>query len=232
MTRLSPESRKAEIIKVGRRVLSEVNYEKFLPSAVAECCQVSEGTVYRYFPTKYDLLMAIAEQWMEEIMLVEPENGETSDAYSRLRDAVHHSLEVVSREPSIARFMFNCARIEGSYRDTKLYKLVARFTSYTTHVIEDGIDSGVFRNDIPTSLLRDIVFGAIEHQTWPYLRNEGGPPLEEVADHIAGMIYRGLAVSPPVKTEIVEKSLERAKMAMQKIDDEFAFIERTVGIKK
>lgn len=229
-SRLLPEDRKSEILKVARKVLSEVQHENFMPSTVAERYGVSEGTIYRYYPTKHDLLMAVAEQWMEEMMAIEREVSELTDTFSRLRTVIHQSLEVVRTEPSITRFIFMAVRIDANYRNTRLYRLIAKLTSYTTHVIEDGIAKGIFRNDFSPTLIRDVIFGAVEHQTWPFLRNEVGPPLAKVADDIAELIYRGLAVSPPVKTEVVAQAIERISATLDGIHDELSVIQQNVNI--
>jgi hypothetical protein len=41
-----------------------------------------------------------------------------------------------------------------------------------------------------------MIYGCIEHRTWAFLRNEGDFDLEQTADGITDIIYRGLAVTP------------------------------------
>lgn len=230
-TRLSAEDRKAEILHVARKVLAEVQFENFLPSVVADRCGLSEGSIYRYFPSKQDLLVSIAEQRMLEVIKADPELDKVGDIFTRLRNVIFHSLEVVHQEPAITRFIFVNVRIDSNYPNTKLYALNGDFTRRTTDVVRDAIDTGIFRNDIAIPVVRDIIFGAIEHQMWPYLRKDhDAPPLEKVADDIANTVYRGLAVSPPVNTEVIADALARARADMQKIEAEMAFIQDTVGI--
>jgi len=45
-------------------------------------------------------------------------------------------------------------------------------------------------------LVRDMIFGCVEHRTWAYLRGLGDIAVEETAVSIADVIYRGLATSP------------------------------------
>lgn len=230
-TRLSAESRRAEILRVARLVLAEVQFENFLPSVVAERCGLSEGSIYRYFPSKQDLLVSIAEQRMLEVIKAEPDLDRKGDIFTRLRNGILHSLEVVHREPAITRFIFVNVRIDSNYPNTKLYALNGEFTRRTTDVVKAAIEKGIFRDDIAIPVIRDIIFGAIEHQMWPYLRKDhDAPPLEKVADDIANTVYRGLAVSPPVNTEVVAESLARIKLGMEKMDEEMEFIKNTVGL--
>src|SRR5690606_39570475 len=73
--------------------------------------------------------------------------------YTTLFRSIHHSLEVVCKEPSIIRFIFMSVRIDSNYRNTRLYQLVAEFTSHTTRVVEEGIKAGLFRDSYHTSLI-------------------------------------------------------------------------------
>ena len=230
--RLAPEDRKAKILAVARVVLRDVQFENFLPSTVADRCGVSEGTVYRYFPTKQDLLVSIAEERMIEAMETEPVLDETQDIATRLKAVILHSLYTVYDEPSITRFIFVNARIDSNYRSTKLYRLIAQFTRHTTEVVNQGIDGGVFRNDIEITVIRDVIFGAIEHQMWPYLREDKqfNVDLDALADRISTIIYCGLAKAPPVNIEVLSEALKRARTAMSAVQDELSFIGASNGV--
>ncbi|MFP1644668.1 helix-turn-helix domain-containing protein [Pontitalea aquivivens] len=63
--RLPRDQRIAIILQDARAVLREKGYEQFLTAEVAERCNISEGTIYKYFPTKRDLLIRVAEDWFE-----------------------------------------------------------------------------------------------------------------------------------------------------------------------
>ena len=56
--RLPRDQRVAAILLEARNVLQERGSEQFLASEVAERCGISEGTIYKYFPTKRDLFLA------------------------------------------------------------------------------------------------------------------------------------------------------------------------------
>jgi AcrR family transcriptional regulator len=71
--RLKPDQRIAELIAAARTLLAEVGYERFLPAELARRCGVSEATVYRYFPTKRELLVRVAQEWLDEVLGVEPD---------------------------------------------------------------------------------------------------------------------------------------------------------------
>ena len=54
-------------------------------------------------------------------------------------------------------------------------------------------EAGLTQDDIAVRVIRDMIFGAIEHQTWAFLRGEGDFSVDESAGAIADIISRGLA---------------------------------------
>jgi AcrR family transcriptional regulator len=191
--RQAPEERTAAILAVARDLLREVGYENFLPSEVARRCGISEGLVYRYFPTKRHLLNRVAEDWFEEMLSLEPELQHVHGSYARLRYVIAHDLEVIRKEPSLTRYLYLELRPSPDYRGSRAHQLNVRFTSIVQNVVEEGIAAGDFRADVDPRMIRDLVFGAIEYRTWGYLRGERSFPLDATADEITAIIYRGIA---------------------------------------
>lgn len=191
--RLKPDERIAELIATSRELLAEVGYERFLPAEVARRCGVSEATVYRYFPTKRELLVRVAEEWLDEVLGVEPVAAEYATTYERLRFVVGHALEVVRKEPALTRFIFNELRPEPGFRSSVVYQLNRRVSLLVSQVLRDAIARGDFRDDVSVELLRDMIFGALEHQAWAYLRGEGDFATEKTTHGITTVIYRGMA---------------------------------------
>ena len=179
---------------VARDLLREVGYENFLPSEVARRCGISEGLVYRYFPTKRHLLNRVAEDWFAEILSLEPELQHVHGSYARLRYVIAHDLEVVRKEPALTRYLYLELRPSPDYRGSRAQELNRRFTSIVQQVVAEGIEAGDFRPEVDPRLVRDLVFGAIEYRTWGFLRGESPFPLHQTADQITDLIYRAISV--------------------------------------
>jgi len=190
--RLPSEERIAELLVVARAHLREVGYERFLPAEVARRCEVSEATVYRYFPTKQDLLVRVAEEWLAEVLAHEPDldrRGSTADA---LLAVIDHGFEVIRAEPTLTRYILLELRADPEFRGSAVHLLNRRVTEYVTRVVEEAVAAGEYRDDVPARVIRDMVHGAIEHATWAYLRGEGEFPPRKVAKSIASVIDRGM----------------------------------------
>jgi AcrR family transcriptional regulator len=197
--RLNPADREAELLRAARALLREVGYEKFQPAEVARRSGVSTALVYRYFPTKRDLLGRVAEDWLAEILAHEPDLSGCTSTYERLRDVIAYGLDVIRAEPALTRYILLELRAEPTFRGSAVHQLNRRFTGLVIRVLRDAIAQGEFRDDISLTLLRDTVFGAIEHQTWAYLRGEGDFRVQRSAAAIAAVICGGMQAPPPVE---------------------------------
>ena len=209
--RKSPDDRVSEILRHARRELAEHGHEGFVPGRVAERCGVSEATIYRYFPTKRDLLVRVAEEWFAEILGALPPLARQPDVYDQLRVVVRHSLEIIHKAPALTRFVLVEIRQGRENRSKKIHELNRRYVSNVMNVIQRGIDEGSVRPDVPTVLVRDLVFGCIEHRAWAYLRGQRDFSVEETADTIASTVFYGLALAPIRERERVESALARVE---------------------
>ena len=191
--RLSPEKRIAKIMAITRTMLSEKGYEKIVTSELAERCGISEATIFKYFGSKRDLLIRVAEQWFEEIIAVDQGASTIQGIHGRLRHLVWESLSVVRKEPTLSRFVLMELRSDPSYRSMHIYELNRKFTGKISALLNEAVKTGEFRDDVPVHVLRDMIFGSIEHQTWAFLRGEGDFSVDLAADSITNVIYRGMA---------------------------------------
>ncbi|PSJ57791.1 TetR/AcrR family transcriptional regulator [Kumtagia ephedrae] len=195
--RLPRDQRVAAILLTARAVLRERGSEQFLTAEVAERCGTSEATIYKYFPTKRDLLIQIAESWFDEFLAEDYPARASGSIRDRLYHAVWWSLSSIRREPALTRFVLMELRADPNYRSMRIYQQNREVVGRVMTVIEDGRDKGVLRADLSRKLVRDMIFGAIEHQTWAYLRGEGDFSVDESAEQITEVILRGISASAP-----------------------------------
>lgn len=191
--RLPRDDRMASILQTARVVLRERGFENFLTSEVAKRCGVSEGTIYKYFNTKRELLQRVAEDWFEEFLTEDAPSRPDEPIRDRLYRVIWRNLWGIKKEPALTRFVLLDVRASPDFRSTTTYEQNRRFAQAVIDVIQDGISTGEFRDDIAVRVIRDMIFGAIEHQTWAFLRGEGDFSVDESAAAIADIISRGLA---------------------------------------
>ena len=83
-------------------------------------------------------------------------------------------------------------------------------------IIQGGIDRGEIRPDISIPLVRDMVFGGIEHRVSGFLVNRGDFDQDETANQLTDMVMAGMAA--PAKTP---NGLEALVERLERVADRF-----------
>lgn len=175
---------------------------------------IVEGTIYRLFPTKRELIIQVAEDWYERMLAdYDRELAGITGTRARLRFMIWRHLTVMHDEPAMCRLVLDELRADAGYRKTSIYQLNRQYTQRTLAIVKEGIASGELRAGAPLTMLRDMIYGGIEHHCWAYLRGEGAFSPEQAADEIVAIVYRGIAAPEDTgalaRLEDVAKRLER-----------------------
>ncbi|MDO9439075.1 TetR/AcrR family transcriptional regulator [Hydrogenophaga sp.] len=195
-SRFPADRRIAEILAAARAVVVERGHENAMLSEIAERAGIVEGTLYRFFDNKRDLLMRVAEDWAQEQLSGDSGLSAVQGTWNRLRHCIWRSLNIVRQHPSISRFVLTEIRASTNYRDTVFFDFNRRFTEEVRGIVREAIRNGEFRGDVSPVLVRDMIFGCIEHSTWVYLRKRGDFNIDELADGIANVVYCGMLAPP------------------------------------
>lgn len=195
VNRLPPERRIADIMTAAKAVFTEKGYDEALISDIAERAGVVEGSIYRFFTNKRALLVRVIEHWYEDMLARDTEQfAGVRGSWNQIRFIVHHHLMSIRREPALSRLVLQEFRPDPGYRNTRLFELNQTYVHRIIDVIKEAVANGEFRSNVSPGLIRDMIYGCIEHRTWAFLRNEGDFDVEETADNITDIVYRGLVI--------------------------------------
>ena len=191
--RRTPAERVAEILATALEVFSERGYDNTPVSEIADRLGVVEGTIYKYFDSKRQLLGKVLVHW----------NRAMVDDYARhlpgiqgtrqrLRYVIWRHLQIIRERPLLCRLMFSEVRAEYDHYQSGFYQDNRNYTKFLISVLQEGVASGEFRSDMPLELVRDMVFGCIERHSWNYMWGRGGLDVETVADQIVAVVCDGI----------------------------------------
>jgi AcrR family transcriptional regulator len=215
--RLPRDERVGQIMRAAREVFCDKGYEAASTAEIAERAGVVEGTLYRYFPTKRDLLIKVVEQFYEDIFSdYEAQLSGVRGTWNRLRFMIWKHLSVMHKDPDMCRLIVHELRPWPQYRQSSIFTLNQRYTQSTLAVVREGIASGEFRDDVPLRIVRDMIFGGAEHHTWAHLRDGGGFSPDAAADAITDMICQGMR--PAGRAVGVDTSVNRLERAVQRLE--------------
>lgn len=217
--RLSRERRVADIMTAARSVFREKGYEDAPLSEIAELANVVEGSIYRYFENKRDLLVKVIEDWYESMLAdYDQQLSGIQGTRNRLRFMIWRHLKTIHEEPALCNLMFQFLRTGNDYSHTAVYELNRQYTRRTLDIVKEGIDAGELREDVPLRLVRDLIYGCVEHRTWAYLRGEGDFDPDATADAVVDLVLSGLQKRRPAETqpdlaERIENAVARLERA-------------------
>lgn len=208
--RLERDQRIGDILVAARDVFCEKGFEPAAVSEIAARVGVAEGTVFKYFATKRDLLLKVLEHWYEEMFGdCERTLQGVSGTRARLRLLIWRHLLAVRDYPLLCRLMFREVRSEQDYQGSKLHEMNRHYTHYLMDVIGEGVEAGEFRGDLPVTLLRDLVYGGIEHHAWNYVCGRGEIDIETLADQLLSVLCEGIALRASASSTLQEERLSR-----------------------
>lgn len=191
--RLPRERRENDILDAALAVFRQRGFARAGISEIAERAGLVEGSIYRYFENKRDLLAKVIERWYAAVITSAEEGvARTPAGRARLRFVIWHHLKVIADEPMLSWLVFSEFRPDPGYRGTRIFALNRRYAGKAMDVVQEGIKAGIFRADLPAGLVRDLIFGTIEHHTWAFLRGERRLDIDAAADAITDLIFRSL----------------------------------------
>lgn len=217
VVRLAREERIDDILAVAREVFAERGYDGTTVSEIAERIGVVEGTVFKYFETKRQLLLKVIESWYEGLVFESSRDlAGITGTRQRLRFLIWRHLRAIRDDAPLSRLMFSEVRSKEDYYHSPLHEMNRRYTRLLTDVVQEGISAGEFRSDIPLALIRDVVYGGLEHHTWNYLRGHGRLEIEAIADQLTQLLCDGLAARRP--TDDLRRETDRLSAMARRLE--------------
>ena len=197
--RLGREERVDAILAAARTIFSRKGFEQTAVSEIAASIVVVEGTVFKYFATKRELLLKVLEDWYDDIIGESERDLLDIDSHrARLRVVINAHLRTVRDYPRLCRLMFREVRGEQDYHSSGLHAKNRRYTRLLTEVIATGVKAREFRTGSSPTLMRDVVYGAIEHLTWNYVCGRGQLDIEALTEQLTAIVCDGIHIAPSI----------------------------------
>ncbi len=156
-----------KILKSAIKIFSEKGFSASTTSEIAKDAGVAEGTIFRYFKTKKDILRGIMIQGIKfasgKIVLdgVEKIFGEAEqkDLRSIIRELIYDRFKLVDTFFPLARVIMAEAVFHEDVREAVYQQLIVRALETFRQFHAKMADKGMIRQDInPDLLFRTILF--------------------------------------------------------------------------
>ena len=187
--------RAKDIVETAREIFSEVGYEKTTTAEIAQKLGISEATVFTYFTSKRELCMQVISDWYLEMSEeYEKEVPRIHGTRAQLAFIVRKHLNVLIRDGQGL-----CALVltEGRRPDNGFTELLTQlqrgYTAPLMAVLSAAQGAGSIRSDMPLRLMRNMVFGSMEHILWECIVTRRIPDLDATAIQVTEMLWAAFA---------------------------------------
>lgn len=213
-----PHSTAAIILDVARDLFGSQGYDPTSVAEIASKVGIVEGAIYRHFPSKRDLLHQVIRSFYEPLIdSVEEGASAIENPGDRLRYLIARHLHAFTEDPVVCRLVISEARPMDDYYESAIADLNRRYTALVVATYSAGVAEGVFRVDLPATLVRDVIFGSIDHIAWGALSGHRTIDLDATTESLFMLLSSG--ISPQDKPHDNDGQLDRLEDAVTRLED-------------
>ncbi|CAO5191866.1 TetR/AcrR family transcriptional regulator, cholesterol catabolism regulator [Frankia sp. AiPs1] len=189
------ELRRRAIIDTSARVFARRGFHATSTAELCEANEVGKGALYYYIGSKEQLLVAIHDRVMDEVMLgadrVATAGGTPPERLARLGTELLH---VIHRYPDhVWVFLHEFPALTGTNAETFRDRR-REYETRVEQVLEEGRRSGDFRAiDAP---MASKAWLGMHNYTYLWMRTDGRVAVEDLAAQYADIFVRGIASGP------------------------------------
>jgi AcrR family transcriptional regulator len=182
---------RTRIVEAARELFLEHGYSKVSASEIAGAVGISKKTLYREFATKEDILRAVVlPKLKESVQLIDSVLADRTMPFLEKLKAVMSMIGFQHQRasPVLVRDVF--VHAPEVWREIHAVKQ-ARFRKFGT-LIEEGIERGVFRSDVPAEIILRSYTAAVESLMVPQTLGELPCTAQEAFQSLIKILFEGI----------------------------------------
>jgi TetR/AcrR family fatty acid metabolism transcriptional regulator len=192
-----------QIIEAAVRVFARNGYYNSRVSDIAREAGIASGTIYLYFKTKNDILVTLFREKMAAFVgRVQKAIAAESDAVAKLRRLVALHFKILEANPELAEVVQVELRQGHKFFRGASAAEVGAYFALIGSVLEEGVESGLFRKDLPIKVATKALFGAVDQMATSWVLGKRVYRLSQTAEAVAELFLRGISAreEPPCPT--------------------------------
>jgi len=189
--------RERSIVESARRFFTTGGYERTALADVAREIGIAEGTVYTYFPSKRALLHRVIADFYEPLIAeVDTTVKGIAGFRNRIRYLIWRQLRAFVDEPGLCYLIIRELQPGWDSYDSIVVSLARRYTAVAVGVTEQAIRAGEARPATSPTMVRAVLYGAVENIAWRLTFRHKPIDVEQIADELTGLLCDGVTPAP------------------------------------
>ncbi|MGA8943339.1 MAG: TetR/AcrR family transcriptional regulator [Thermoactinomyces sp.] len=182
------------IIEAAVRVIAEHGYHNAQVSKIAREAKVADGTIYLYFKNKDDVLISLFNEKMGSfIACVEDEISKEASPVEQLRKLIQLHFGYLEKDHKLALVTQIELRQANPEVRKGIGKILKRYLNLIEGILEKGIRSGEFGENLDVRIARKMIFGTLDETVTSWIMNDFKYGLFNQADAIHRLFIHGMS---------------------------------------
>lgn len=144
-TRKSTEERRSEIADAAIRIIGERGLREFTAAKLAEEVGIKDGTIFRHFKDKHEIMTAVIERLDE--MLVAAAPRPTGDPIQRLEAFLTSRIQAVASQPGLLSLIFSDQLVHAMGEEGQRH--IAQLRNQGRDFLRSNLREAVEKNLLP-----------------------------------------------------------------------------------
>jgi TetR/AcrR family fatty acid metabolism transcriptional regulator len=124
---------------------------------------VAEGTLYNYFQSKEDLLLALFdEKWRGIIDEIKKKVGRLDDPNKKLKAVFSLVVRMFKKNRHLAELFMVDVKQSSIFLTNYTINRIIQFLDLIEEILEEGKRKGIYRKDLDSRVAKMVIFGAAQ----------------------------------------------------------------------
>lgn len=193
--RFSTEVRRAEIVKTVLRLAAERKPGDITTADIAEAMGLTQGAVFRHFPTKVAIWLAVAD-WMAETLLesLERAAGSSHEPLEGVAAVFRAHVDFVMANPGVPRLIFDQLQQPGdSPVKRRVRAMLQSYRSIVIHLIQQAKTGGKVAAQLDEACATALFIGAVQGLVMQSMLAGSARDMKQLSEGVLALCLGGLA---------------------------------------
>jgi len=155
--------RRAVILDAALKTFVKRGYPDTKVAEIAAGAGVAEGTLYNYFQSKEDLLLALFdEKWSMIISEISRKIQRLDDPNKKLKAIFATVVMMFKKDRHLAELFMVDIKQSSIFMNNYTINRIVEFLDLIEAILEEGKQKGIYRKDLNTRVAKMIIFGAAQ----------------------------------------------------------------------
>lgn len=151
-----------------KALLEEKDFNSITTAEIARYARANESLIYRYFEDKRGLLHFVLAEYLKKFLLrMEQDLSNIHNPLEKLKEIIRSTIYFYNNDLVFAKILLLEVRNYPGYYKSPPYEIIKIYTDNIVQIVEEAVEEGLLRKDIPPNRIMQIILGSIEHLFLP-----------------------------------------------------------------